>query len=224
LSNSISPDFTLDINDTVISLSETRSLNIHNFKLSSGLFRLYGSSGSGKTSFLRHLCGIYCAEPPIASYNAKSTDFMQFAYVGQQSVLLEGNLFKNITLSDIDDKEIASKYFHCLDIVGLNYLGADFYAPKSCINVGSLGRELSGGEVQRIGIARALFATNRPFVIFDEALSGVDEKNRDNILRYCMRQSEELHRIFIIASHIDVPQVSGCIKISEDANLTFVKQ
>ena len=78
-------------------------------------------------------------------------------------------------------------------------------------NVGERGSLLSGGQIQRIGIARALF-NEKPLIIFDEATSALDKNTENKILanikRYCCKSS------LIMVTHRKNP-LSICDRIIE---------
>ena len=144
---------------------------------------LVGQSGSGKTSLTRLLFRF--VEPQngeILFDQIKSSDFtlaslrQQISLIPQQPELFHRSVRDNITLgadiSDLELKSIAAKA-QCLEFI--QQLPQQFDT-----KVGERGVKLSGGEKQRIAIARA-FLEDAPIVVLDEATSALDSLTEQQI-------------------------------------------
>lgn len=141
---------------------------------------IVGQNGSGKTTFIKLLCRLY--DPTegeillnginIQKYNYD--DYMNiFSVVFQDFELLPLTLGENVATSDEYDRERVLK---CLDDAGFTERlknlpdGLDTYISKK---FDKNGVNVSGGESQKIAIARALYR-NSPFVILDEPTAALD--------------------------------------------------
>ena len=85
--------------------------------------------------------------------------------------------------------------------------------------VGENAAKLSGGQIQRIGIARALF-NNPDFIIFDESTSSLDEKNENEIMQFIYSLKNSKTVLFI--SH-KKEILNNCDKIFEVKNKKILK-
>ena len=162
-----------------------------------------GDSGSGKSTLINLLLGLL--EPDKGSImidNKNINDFIfqwqsNIGYVSQNIFLLDSPLRENIAFGlnndEIDysllDKVIKSahlnKFISSLDN-GVN------------TNIGEKGSWISGGQIQRIAIARELY--KKPSIlILDEATSGLDEKTEEKILNGIISLKNEM--TIIIVSH-----------------------
>ena len=141
---------------------------------------LVGQNGSGKTTFIKLLCRLY--DPTegeillngidIRKYNYK--DYMDlFSVVFQDFKLLAQKLGENVAGSTAVDRALAKD---CLVKAGFGDRlaempeGLDTYLYKEFSNTGV---EISGGEAQKIAIARALYK-DAPFLILDEPTAALD--------------------------------------------------
>ncbi|MEY8292235.1 ABC transporter ATP-binding protein [Carnobacteriaceae bacterium 52-44] len=131
-----------------------------------------GSSGSGKSSLLRIVQQTLPMKEGRYLYNGEECKeglMHQFSLIRQQPLMFNDTIRYNITLGDdyTDDEVMeAVRSAQLEDVVaekGLDYL------------VGENGRHLSGGQLQRIEIARAL-VRKRPIILADEMTSALDEK------------------------------------------------
>ena len=153
-------------------------LNDLSFEISDGeLVSIIGPSGSGKSTLIKNLVGLY--EPSSGQILYDGHEWLEycdhvirdsFAYVPQESSSFRGTIFDNITMYNdqytLDQvRTIAS--MACFDDVVMDM-------PKGYSTVlGEKGAGLSGGQLQRLAITRALL--KQPEIIFlDEATSALD--------------------------------------------------
>ena len=134
-----------------------------------------GITGSGKSTFLETLSGLnknYNGTLVVHGYDLKSNDLSnyhdQISYVPQRLYSIKGSIRDNITLHHDYDKSLFEEIISIsmLHDVESNYVLAETY-------INDATSLLSGGQLQRIAIARALY--RRPKILFlDESTSGLD--------------------------------------------------
>lgn len=165
-------------NNLSFSYGDNRVLSNFNYRFEKGKkYIIFGESGSGKSTFLKVLMGYeedYDGEVLIDDTELKEIDIEKFwdkiAFIDQNVFVMSGNLKDNITLfnEDISDESVEK----AVEISGLTELVKSFeqgiYEP-----VKEGGSNLSGGEKQRISIARAI-VMDKEILIMDEALSALD--------------------------------------------------
>lgn len=153
---------------------------INNITLHAGFgefIALVGSSGAGKTTLVDIMLGIITPTSGSVLLSGKSIqncvrDFPgAIGYVPQDVHLFAGSVYSNITLGfgDIVNKELV------MDALKIAQLDEWVNTLPEGINteVGERGTQLSGGQIQRIGIARAML-TKPKILILDEATSSLD--------------------------------------------------
>ncbi|MEW9095511.1 MAG: ABC transporter ATP-binding protein [Clostridiaceae bacterium] len=165
--------------------TESAVLNNINLKLPQGNFAaLVGPSGGGKSTVARLITRFWDVdngEVKIGGINIKSISLSQLAdtvsFVTQDNFLFNCSIMENIRLGNpsASDKEVisAAKAACCHEFIQSLDNGYD-------TNAGEAGGKLSGGEKQRIAIARAILK-NAPIVIMDEATAFTDPENEDKI-------------------------------------------
>lgn len=150
------------------------------------LTAIIGPSGSGKTTFCKLIPRFYdVSEGEILIGGAKITNISteelmkNISMVFQNVYLFEDTIMNNIRLAkpNVSDEDVisAAKKARCHDFIKSLQKG---YETK----IGEAGSTLSGGEKQRIAIARAILK-DAPIVILDEFTSALDVENERHILQ-----------------------------------------
>jgi subfamily B ATP-binding cassette protein HlyB/CyaB len=168
------------------------------------LVSIVGQSGSGKTTLAKLLVGFYKPGDGrilIDGYDLETVDKeyyrAQIGYVMQSNLLFSGTIASNIASGDEnpDHQRIvdAAKLADAHDFITGLPLGYEQV-------VGERGMGLSGGQMQRLCIARALYHDPK-LLIFDEATSALDTQSESNILQN-MQQILEGRTAVVIAHRL----------------------
>lgn len=163
-----------------------------------------GPSGSGKSTLVKLLVGLYRPDSGEVFYNDISTRDMrynrarrQIGFVTQETHLFAGTIRENMQMvkPGVTDAEIieAMKQASCAYLLERSPAGLDTL-------IGERGVKLSGGEKQRLSIARALIR-KPPLLIFDEATSALDSLTEEQITDTVRGISERRAQITILIAH-----------------------
>lgn len=173
--------FDIEFDKVDFSYNSVKVLNQFTAKIPSHSFTaLVGPSGSGKTTVTRLIARFWdvdAGEIRLGGKNIKSyinDDLLgNIAIVFQDVYLFNDTIYNNIRIGkeDATEEEIiaAAKIARCHDFI-------DALPDKYQTMVGEGGSTLSGGEKQRISIARAILK-NAPIVLLDEATASLDPEN-----------------------------------------------
>ena len=185
------------------------------------LYYIIGESGSGKTTLINSLIGNIKPIDGSLLIDGKSLNnhnCLNYGYVPQNPHIIDASLRSNVTLLDNSHKEFDKKIQIIFNKLNLDKLLNNFNYDLSS-NLGEKGLKISGGEKQRIVIARALL--NDPdILIFDEPTSSLDRENKLNfkkIINYLAKK----YTIIIISHNKDMINENSTI-ISVDNGLVKI--
>lgn len=160
---------------------------------------LVGESGAGKTTLLNLLLGFEVATEGRVLLNSLTINCecaaKAIAWVGQNAYIFHGSIKDNIALADPDVSE--QSIVNAAQAAGVTEFSA--HLPEGLLTqIGERGYGLSGGQVQRIALARA-FLKNADIVLLDEPTANLDATNKSRLLDVIDQLFAD--KILIIASH-----------------------
>ncbi|WP_159479669.1 ABC transporter ATP-binding protein [Chryseobacterium sp. 18068] len=182
-----------------------KALNSISFDVKSGeTIAFVGPSGSGKSTLVKLLVGLYRPQEGSIFYNnvdGKEFDFdelrNQIGFVTQDTQLFAGTIRENLLFvnpsATEEDLQIALKKSSCTALLERAEKGIETV-------IGEGGLKLSGGEKQRIAIARALLRKPH-LLIFDEATSALDSITEEEITTTIKEISKEKEQITVLIAH-----------------------
>lgn len=161
-----------------------------------------GESGSGKSTLVKLLFRFYDCDSGSISIDGQNIRQVtqhslrkNIGIVPQDTVLFNDTLFSNVHYgepeAEIEQVNNAFKLAHLSDFVTRLPEGMDTI-------VGERGLKLSGGEKQRVAIARTILK-NPPILVFDEATSSLDSQSEQAILKAIKEVAE--HRTSLVIAH-----------------------
>jgi len=178
--------------------------NIHFTTIKGETIAFVGPSGSGKTSLVKLLVGLYTPQVGTISYNNIPSNAIdldqlrsQIGFVTQDTQLFSGTIRENLLFvaPNASDEACmhALKQAACQSLLGRADKGLDTM-------IGEGGVKVSGGEKQRLSIARALLR-NPSLLVFDEATSALDSLTEEEISKTVRELSLQKSHITILIAH-----------------------
>jgi ABC-type multidrug transport system fused ATPase/permease subunit len=210
------------VNFTYPKSSEPTLRNI-TFKLNKGdKLGIIGETGSGKTTLINLISGLLHPTKGKISINSSKIFTSQkykldIGYVSQSIYLSDDSLLFNIALSKEISKQKMLLIKDLLKILNLNNLNNKNLKQR----LGERGSKMSGGQIQRIGIARALFR-DPSLLVLDEATSALDEKMENKILNYIFRRFDKKIVVFCTHKNNLLKYCNKIIKV-KDQKITLIK-
>ncbi|OCA76116.1 ABC transporter ATP-binding protein [Chryseobacterium artocarpi] len=185
--------------------AQYKALNNISFDVKNGeTIAFVGPSGSGKSTLVKLLVGLYRPQEGNIFYNGingKEFDFdelrNQIGFVTQDTQLFAGTIKENLLFVNPHATEqelaVALQKSSCTALLERAEKGIETV-------IGEGGLKLSGGEKQRIAIARALLRKPH-LLIFDEATSALDSITEEEITSTIKNISEEREQITVLIAH-----------------------
>lgn len=163
-----------------------------------------GDSGSGKSTLVKLLFRFYDPDNGRISIDGQDISSVtqqslrqHIGIVPQDTVLFNDTLFANVHYGNPDASEEA--VYEAIKLAHLDKF-VDSLPDKAATTVGERGLKLSGGEKQRVAIARTILK-NPEILVFDEATSSLDSHSEQAILR-AIRQVSENKTSLVIAHRL----------------------
>ena len=180
---------------------------------------IMGKSGSGKTTLLDIISGLIF--PTSGIYKVDGQIILNYhlarkvqniiSYASQRATILNANLKKNICFGIENSFIDEDKYEKILDISMLREFSESSVAD---MQLSDAGKNISGGQMQRIGIARALYF-DKEIMIFDESTSSLDMDTERKIINNIKNLDDK--KTIIIVSH-RLENLKNCEKVYEIEN------
>jgi ABC-type multidrug transport system fused ATPase/permease subunit len=182
-----------------------------------------GLSGAGKSTLADLVLGLLTpTSGKVALGDQDASELIRnqpgiFGYVPQKPGMVSGTIAENIALG-IDSKNVnqdllekAISLAHLKDLVKSLPNGVE-------TNLGKRKDELSGGQLQRIGLARALYAQPK-LLIMDEATSALDAESEDEINKALDEMRGQV-TVILIAHRLNTVQRSDIVFLMEEGKVT----
>ena len=214
----------VDFNHVSFKYPQSNRLAINDFSVIAQpgqMIALVGPSGSGKSTLINLIIGFL--RPQSGTISIDGNDLSKFdlrtyrkyiSVVPQESVLFEGTIRDNITygLGSVSDQRVqaALQAANALEFVSELPEGVDTL-------VGERGARISGGQKQRLAIARALIRDPR-ILILDEATSALDSQSESAIQR-ALEALMQNRTTFVVAHRLSTVQKADLIMVLDKGNL-----
>lgn len=221
---SIPKDSSISIEDVTFAYDESKDNAIDGITMhvkAGEHVALVGPSGGGKTtlaSLIARFWDVKSGSIRLGGADVKDIDakelMNQVSYVFQDSKLLKMSILENVRMGrpDAGDDEVmkALQAAQCMDIIekfpdGVNTV------------IGSKGIYVSGGEAQRLSIARA-FLKNAPVLILDEATAFADPDN-ERLVQKAFENLAKDKTVIMIAHRLSTVTDADCIYVLKDGRI-----
>ncbi|MDU5027908.1 MAG: ABC transporter ATP-binding protein [Negativicoccus succinicivorans] len=174
-------NYNIDFENVSFAYDDKAVIENLSFKLEEGKsYALVGSSGSGKSTVAKLISGFYNVNEgsikiggmPISEYSDEAL-IKAISFVFQDSKLFKNSIYDNVALANKD--AVKNDVMRALRLAGCDLI-LDKFPEREKTIIGSKGVYLSGGEKQRIAIARAILKDSK-IIIMDEASASIDPDN-----------------------------------------------
>ena len=211
-------DYLIELRNINFRYNKNKNLILNNLNINipkNTILGLSGKSGSGKSTLLDIISGLREIEKGgdiivdgVSVLNDMKSWSNKIGYIQQKPFIFDESLYSNISLDRSYSSKNLDKFEKVIELSGLKKFYTNIglnYESK----IGGNNLSISGGELQRIAIARSLFK-DKEILIFDESLSNLDEENKGIILNLIKKLSS--FKTVIIVSH-DQTCLNICNKV-----------
>jgi len=180
---------------------------------------LMGPSGAGKSTIADLLCAVLTPTSGrivrTESLNGLSTHG-RVSYVPQRPGLVSGTVLDNIALAESNEEQNREQALEALQLANLSELVAELPSGLDT-PLGKLQDGLSGGQVQRLGLARALY-TKPGLLVMDEATSALDAESESEIQK-ALNSMRGKVTVVLIAHRLNTIQHADKVILVEDGQV-----
>lgn len=216
-----------------VKFSHKKKLIFNNINLKinkNEIIGLIGETGSGKSTFIDIFCGLLHPDEGDIKLNNNLVDKKRLSsyqkiisIVPQKINLLDDTIKNNVLFAEkfSENNNIDEKLNNLKNICDLKYVDEKENGWNTI--VGENGAKISGGQIQRLGLARALFK-NPEILILDEATSGLDEDTEKKVLQNLLNIKPKLTIIIITHNRKILKICDKVYKISDQKIKEFPKE
>tara|TARA_X000000950_G_scaffold283441_1_gene384259 strand:+ start:1155 stop:2894 length:1740 start_codon:yes stop_codon:yes gene_type:complete len=217
----------ISVKNLTFKYSNNIILNKANIKIPIGkMIGLFGETGSGKSTLLNVLTGIlepknidFCIDGKIYKFNKLPK--INIGYVSQNMFLLDTTIKENIAFGNFSSEINTTKIKKSLEISCANDFVKKLPKKVNCI-VGDRGLKLSGGQIQRLSLSRALYF-EPDILILDEATNALDKITESRVLNNLNKLKKNNKTTIILISH-NQTVLDKCDLIFELRNKKILKK
>ncbi len=205
----------IEINNLSKSFKNNVVLSNVNMIFESGkIYELYGRNGSGKSVFLKLLCGFYVPTTGNILFNGVDLNSKLNYPKNLRALIEKPSFFPDLTgfqnlklLAQIQNKITDDEISKALDIVNLTDEKDKKYSKYSL------------GMKQKLGIAQVIME-NPEIMVLDEAFNGIEQKTVEKLINYFKKEKEK-GKIIVISTHIkeDLIQMADKIYYFDSGNV-----
>ncbi|MBS1509621.1 MAG: ABC transporter ATP-binding protein [Bacteroidetes bacterium] len=200
----LEPVRSIAFHDVCFQYGEQKILQHISFSACSGnIVAITGTSGKGKTTIMNLLLGFLEPAAGIVLINGQPVNYLQLqqywpqiAYVRQQNFFIHDTIKSNITLEENSHNKIRLQ--KVMQLAGIDEMTEQFTDGAQTI-IAENGKNISGGQQQRIAFARALYK-DAPVLLLDEPFNELDDDAAAKLLQHC-REMATAGKLIIMITH-----------------------
>ena len=204
----------IELSNVTFKYEEHSTPILSNFSLKlekDNIYGIVGESGSGKSTIIKLIIGTLVPSSGELTINGSVIQnqlLVPISYVSQKNTVLNSTVCMNITGEEkVGEKEKEKIYSLLKDLKLFEILNKERDPLNFMIHQN--GENLSGGQLQRLAIVRALYNESN-IIIFDEGTSALDNENQKCVLEILKKRKK--NRIIIFSTH-DKSILSYCDKV-----------
>lgn len=177
---------------------------------------IIGPSGAGKSTLADLIMGL--TEPSVGQVNLANVnkDLASLGYVPQTPGIVHGSILDNVTLNVNSHQFDIERLADSLDLAHLTEL-IDSLNEGVHTNLGAHADSLSGGQMQRIGLARALYA-QPGLLVLDEATSALDPET-ESAFSETLKKLRGKCSIIVIAHRLSTVKNADCVYVLDQGQI-----
>lgn len=215
-------NYDIEFDGVSFSYNETKVLDKLSFNLKEGKsYAFVGSSGSGKSTIAKLISGFYKIDDGIIKIGGKKIEeytneslIKAISFVFQDAKLFKISICENVWLANKNKSR--DEVLEALRLAGCNSILDKFKDRENTI-IGSKGVYLSGGEKQKIAIARAILKDSK-IIIMDEASASIDPDN-EHELQKAFKNLIRGKTVIMIAHRLSSIRMVDEILVFEDGKI-----
>lgn len=187
-----------------------------------GFIAFIGPSGAGKTTLADLILGLNVPQKGTVLIEGRNPLEIRekhpglISYVPQKPGMVTGTIAQNIALGIADEKIDEDWVWQCLRLAALEEIVKQM--PRGIhSSLGKQSDQLSGGQLQRLGLARALYPRPR-LIILDEATSALDAGSEAEVSKN-IRELGDTVTLVVIAHRLSTIQHADCVYVVDDGKI-----